>query len=51
MLTDAQIVEACKAIWRLAYETKRTPEQALWEYERLAKERLKRCETKPPETT
>lgn len=50
MLTDEQIVEACNAIWRLAYETGRTPEQVLWEWERLAKERIERCETERSST-
>lgn len=50
MLTDEQIVEACLAIWTLAYGTGRTPEEALWEIERLAKERIARCgETQPEE--
>lgn len=45
MLTDEQRVEAAREIWKLCYETGRTPEAALWEWERQAKERQKRCET------
>ncbi len=44
-MTDADRLEVVREIWTLGYTTGRGPQDALYEYERQAKERIRREET------